>query len=210
MKKNRFLNKKNILTGLVLICLTILLFLCRLYYFSDREPPEISYPEGKRVLTAEDFTQIEAWDFQCLLKDVTAYDQHDGDATDRVVVKACRISEDLVYAVVTYMVMDSSCNYSYSKRIVYFDEEVYDPEPVNPTLTLNTDEIVTSLGVVPDIEDYIEELSDDVDPYDTLLENIQYEGSVNINAAGEYEMAVYVYDSGGNASEKYSFTLVVE
>lgn len=175
----------------------------------DKEAPVISYSEPRLTLSAEDVEQIEALDYSCLLEDVTAYDARDGALDDRVIVQNYRLSEDSVYAIVTYQVADHSANSATAKRIVYMAEEVYNPDYGIPVITLTTDTITVSLGTVPDLESYLEELSDESDSYQQLLENIAISGWYDLYTPGEYALGLTVTDQDGNVSDTFSFTLAV-
>ncbi|MCC8076488.1 MAG: DUF5011 domain-containing protein [Clostridiales bacterium] len=191
------------------VCVVGCLVLLGSYLLKDKEAPVLSYSEARLTLSAEDVAEIEALDYSCLLEDVTAYDTRDGALDDRVIVQSCRFSEDSVYAVVTYQVADHSTNAATAKRIVYTAAEVYDPNYDIPVITLTTDTITVPLGTVPDLESYLDELSDVSDSYRQLLANITLSGEYDLYTPGEYELGLTVTDQDGNVSDTFSFTLVV-
>lgn len=201
--------KAKLIVLLVGACVVGCAALLGFHLLRDNEAPVISYSEPRLTLSAEDVEQIEALDYSCLLEDVTAYDTRDGVLDDRVIVKNYRLSEDSVYAIVTYQVADHSANSATAMRIVYMAEEVYNPDYGIPVITLTTDTITVPLGTVPDLESYLEELSDESDSYRQLLENITLSGWYDLYTPGEYELGLTVTDQDGNASDTFSFTLVV-
>lgn len=201
--------KVRLLLLLAGVCIVGGLVLLGTHLARDKEPPVISYSEARLTLSAEDVAEIEALDYSCLLEDVTAYDTRDGTLNDRVIVKNYKLSEDGVYAVVTYQVADHSANSATAKRIVYMAEEVYDPDYNVPVVSLTTDTITVPVGTLPDLENYLAELSDESDSYQQLLANLTISGEYDLYTPGEYELALTVTDQDGNVSDPFSFTLVV-
>ncbi len=112
----------------------------------------------------------------------TAFDNCDGDITDRVV---CTVEEELI----TYAVTDRSGNPAVAKRIV----PDYDPLP--PKLTLLGGERMTILTGTPYVElGYTAEDHDGTD----LTAQVTVEGEVDWTTPGIYPIVYTVSDVSGN------------
>ncbi|MDD2971674.1 MAG: DUF5011 domain-containing protein [Lachnospiraceae bacterium] len=69
-----------------------------------------------------------------------------------------------------------------------------------PVIKLNTAEATLKKGSFFNINDYIAQLSDDVDTTETLQHRIRTNGEFDNNTVGDYRVTVMVTDSEGNTS----------
>ena len=81
----------------------------------DRRAPVISITNGTAIVYAE------GEDTAILLKDVTAWDNKDGDLTDRIRIHSIIPDEGTGYATVIYAVYDSSHLVTKTKRVVQYE-----------------------------------------------------------------------------------------
>ena len=85
-------------------------------------------------------------------------------------------------------------------------------EPVNqsvPVLQLNATETVLKKGTFFNINDYIAQLSDDMDTTETLQHRIRTNGAFDNNVVGDYQVTVMVADSEGNISQPQNLVIHV-
>lgn len=80
----------------------------------DRKAPVISITNGTAVV------YVEGEDTSILLKDVTAWDNKDGDLTDRIRIDNIIPDAGTGYATVVYAVYDSSNIVAKTKRVVQY------------------------------------------------------------------------------------------
>lgn len=109
----RHMKKKGILTLiLILLCCITGAVSVHMYLTKDTIEPEIYFDQN-------DLSFSEGEDESVLLSGVTAYDNVDGDITDRIVI--LRILNDKEgFVTVTYAVMDDSYNVTEKKREIEY------------------------------------------------------------------------------------------
>lgn len=78
-----------------------------------------------------------------------------------------------------------------------------------PVLQLNTAETILKKGTFFNINDYIAQLSDDVDTTEALQHRIRTNGEFDNNTPGDYQVSVMVTDSEGNVSPAQNLTIHV-
>ena len=94
------------------IVAVILLALCIIVYVTeDKTEPQLMIPEAK-------ITYVEGTSESLLLRDVTAWDNRDGDLTENVRIYSIAILENGKEASVTYAVYDEAANMTKKTRIV--------------------------------------------------------------------------------------------
>ena len=175
-------------------------------------------------------------DYSCLLTGVSAFDDSDGEITDRVIVYSVNIYGDHSYAVVNYRALDRSNNMATAQRLAYLKspEQIYqefldslsngaadgtgdaatendaadESDTQRPVIQM---ESVVNLAVGETFEpqEYLITLEDDVDSFETLAQNCRMEGEFDVNSAGIYPLVFYVTDSDGNESEPSVLILTV-
>lgn len=79
-----------------------------------------------------------------------------------------------------------------------------------PIIYLKSDKITVKQNEKFSVQDFIAHIVDDKDEESTVVANLKYEGSYNINRKGSYELTLYVTDSDGNVSNRETVTLVVK
>ncbi len=79
-----------------------------------------------------------------------------------------------------------------------------------PIIYLKSDKITVKQNEKFSVQDFIAHVVDDKDEESTVVANLKYEGSYNINRKGSYELTLYVTDSDGNVSNRETVTLVVK
>lgn len=90
-------------------------------------------------------------------------------------------------------------------------ESVQEPDESSgaPVLTLKVAEVKVNAGQGPAWVDIIGTLSDDVDDYNTLFQNLNV-SRYDRNKPGSYQVSVYTEDSDGNKSQSVPLTIVVQ
>lgn len=114
------MSKKSVTIFLSIICIVGLVVSIFLYISKDRQAPTISY--------TGDITYNEGDDVGVLLEGVTALDDKDGDVSDSLMIESIYKSGDK--AKVVYCAYDTSNNVSKLQRIVSYNSEVRQEEPV--------------------------------------------------------------------------------
>lgn len=199
----------------------------------DRKGPEITYPKDAVV------TYEEGADKSILLKDVTAFDEKDGDVTDSLVVEGVYDFNNGI-AKVVYVARDHSKNMVKTERMINYikpepevkeeetteegeasaegngvangegNTQVADPNAAKrPKLVLTTHEATVTAGSEFNSLEYINEVSDDVDSAYTLFRRIYIVGDYDLNTPGTYQLTFCVTDSEGYTGNKEAFTLTV-
>lgn len=210
-----------------ILAVIFLIAICIGLVSMDRKGPVITYPK-EAVVTYEEGT-----DRSVLLKDVTAYDEKDGDVSDSLVVEDVYDFNNGV-AKVVYVARDHSKNMVKLERMINYvkaepevEEEtkieegigedsetatpVTDPEAAKrPKLVLTTHEAKVVVGSEFNTLEYVDELSDDKDSAYTLFRKIYVVGDYDLNTPGTYQLTFCVTDSEGNTGNKEAFTLIVE
>lgn len=88
-------------------------------------------------------------------------------------------------------------------------EQEPDDNSESPVLTLKVSEVKVNAGQGPAWVDIIGTLSDDVDDYNTLFQNLNV-SRYDRNKPGTYQVSVYTEDSDGNKSQSVPLTIVVQ
>lgn len=88
-------------------------------------------------------------------------------------------------------------------------EPVVEPASAAPILALNTSQVTIPKGVAPAWVSLVSTLSDDVDNYETLFQNITV-SAYDINTEGTYQVTVSTRDSDGNSSQAVPLTIIVD
>lgn len=152
----------------------------------DKDKPTITlkYEENHYTLPGHEYVE----------EGYSAYDQYDGDITDKVLV----FKES---GTITYFVQDSSGNYEIVKREI----EYKDIEP--PIIQLNGEKEMTIYQNFP-YEDMGASAIDECEG--DLTDNIVVSGRVDVRNTGTYELKYSVSDSMGNCSEESRIVRVVK
>lgn len=201
----------------------------------DKTPPEISFDNEVIFLTEDEVQQIKEKDFSSLLRGMTAYDDKDGDLSDKIIVYDVAKDDTELYGIVYYRVMDNKGNVAKIQRIAYTKsmEEIHSyvdtviAKVLNITLAENESgvetetqnsgvpvlimqpEITVQVGNAIDFTQFVVALSDDKDSNGTLTQNGRMDGNLDINTVGDYSISFTVTDSDGNTSEPASMVVHV-
>ncbi len=217
----------SILMGIGSMALIVLLVIS--YVNSDHTAPKL-------VIQDVDLTYSDGMNPAELLVGVSAYDETDGDLTNKIFVDQVIPDASTGETIIVYGVQDRAQNVVTGRRAVTYvggedaakaekkatnasdegnaeatnTEASVVGETAAPTITLSesTAKIARGDAFVPN--NYIESVSDDVDDEDTLMQHLHIDGEYDGRTAGTYELYIYVTDTEGNSSEKQAFTLVVE
>lgn len=236
-KKFQNIKAKTVITCLLFVlCVIMAVFLVLDRLNQDNTPPSITFATESIQLTEEEASAVLQKDYSCLLTGVSAFDDSDGDITDRVIVYSVNIYGDHSYAVVNYRALDRSNNMATAQRLAYLKspEQIYQEfldslsnGPADGTGDAATEndaadesdtqrpviqmESVVNLAVGETFEpqEYLITLEDDVDSFETLAQNCRMEGEFDVNSAGIYPLVFYVTDSDGNESEPSVLILTV-
>lgn len=236
-KKFQNIKAKTVITCLLFVlCVIMAVFLVLDRLNQDDTPPNITFATESIQLTEEEASAVLQKDYSCLLTGVSAFDDSDGDITDRVIVYSVNIYGDHSYAVVNYRALDRSNNMATAQRLAYLKspEQIYQEfldslsnGPADGTGDAATEndaadesdtqrpviqmESVVNLAVGETFEpqEYLITLEDDVDSFETLAQNCRMEGEFDVNSAGIYPLVFYVTDSDGNESEPSVLILTV-
>ena len=131
---------------------------------------------------------------------LTAYDDTDGDITDRIIVRRVSRLSDANSAYVYYAVFDSSSNYCIFNRTVYYTDYCKPRFSLSQPLSFTPNSVIT--------------LSDRLTAYDVIDGDISNRirlSSVNVSNTepGEYPITVQVTNSSGDTSS-VSLTVLIE
>ena len=236
-KKFQNIKAKTVITCLLFVlCVIMAVFVVLDRLNQDDTPPSITFATESIQLTEEEASAVLQKDYSCLLTGVSAFDDSDGEITDRVIVYSVNIYGDHSYAVVNYRALDRSNNMATAQRLAYLEspEQIYQEfldslsnGPADGTGDAATEnnaadesdtqrpviqmESVVNLAVGETFEpqEYLITLEDDVDSFETLAQNCRMEGEFDVNSAGIYPLVFYVTDSDGNESEPSVLILTV-
>lgn len=233
----RNLKTKTFITSLLIFFCIILggvVFFQRLK--RDHTPPIISFDEESVILTEDEVSDVLRKDYSCLLSGVNAYDDKDGDISDRVIVYSVNTYEDNTFAIINYRVLDKNNNMAAEQRIAYLKKPAqiyndllisvsgkmvgymnewsagengsYEEAAERPVIEMeSTVNLVAGEDFEP--QDYLISLNDDQDSFETLLQNCRMEGEYDLHTPGIYPLAFYVTDSDGNESDPAVLVLIV-
>lgn len=283
------MRRDNIIGTIIAVMNVILIVVCVLLFLKkDRTEPVFKYEEVDTIYRT-------GMDSDKLLEGMMAYDEIDGDVTDRIVLEKTTENYAKKSIVAFYAVSDKSGNVAkcsrtfpavFAKKKEEYDteakllmdagisaeleteevieeseptaspeateepsptpsesptpevlpeegeglaeeegaEEIPGEEPIEeqqpieppvqvptgaPTLTLQTSQVHVPVGVDPAWVMVIGSLSDDVDSYETLFDNLQV-SAYDRNTPGTYQVTVHTVDSDGNTSQQQALTIVVE
>ena len=131
---------------------------------------------------------------------LTAYDDTDGDITDRIIVRRVSRLSGANSAYVYYAVFDSSSNYCIFNRTVYYTDYCKPRFSLSQPLSFTPNSVIT--------------LSDRLTAYDVIDGDISNRirlSSVNVSNTepGEYPITVQVTNSSGDTSS-VSLTVLIE
>lgn len=131
---------------------------------------------------------------------LTAYDDTDGDITDRIIVRRVSRLSGANSAYVYYAVFDSSSNYCIFNRTVYYTDYCKPRFSLSQPLSFTPNSVIT--------------LSDRLTAYDVIDGDVSNRirlSSVNVSNTepGEYPITVQVTNSSGDTSS-VSLTVLIE
>lgn len=236
-KKFQNIKAKTVITCLLFVlCVIMAVFVVLDRLNQDDTPPSITFATESIQLTEEEASAVLQKDYSCLLAGISAFDDSDGDITDRVIVYSVNIYGDDSYAVVNYRVLDRNNNMATAQRLAYLKspEQIYQEflDSLSNGAADGTDDAATeddavdenntqrpviqmesvvnlAVGEAFEPQEYLISLEDDVDSFETLVQNCRMEGEFDVNSAGIYPLVFYVTDSDGNESEPSVLILTV-
>lgn len=103
--------KQGKILGLALSVVNIVLIVLCVFFFlrMDRTAPKLEFYAG-------DLTYVSGMDKARLLEGITAYDSHDGDITNRIVIEKMIVNEEEGTLIVFYAVSDQAGNVTKASR----------------------------------------------------------------------------------------------
>lgn len=171
------------LVTILLMSISVVSFISR-----DTEAPEITLPEA-------DITYEAGTDQSILLQGVTAYDEEDGDLSDKVRIYDIAVLEDGVRAQVVYAVYDESYNLGKASCIINYVSAGKGKDVVLDTTEDATEEVTeeateaTEEEIEEDTEEVTEEEVDEDSPSPVIrLTNSE----VRIDEGGSFNALSYV------------------
>ena len=208
MKK--FLILASVFTLILLGILTSLILL------EDRTGPVITFANTDIKYAAGEPEEV-------LIKNVSAFDEADGDVSDSVMIAGILPMLDGSTAKVTYVAKDLSDNVSVQNLIIpYSDGEPETEEGEGnktaddnsgfrglaqeaityPYIRLTTHKVELGRGADFNALSYVAEVYDDIDSADQIRNRIRVLGAYDMDQAGDYILLYYVVDLANNESNK--------
>ena len=179
---------KNLRVIVVLLFFVVSIAFCVLFFYDrlilDHEAPTI-VSDGRALEVSVSATDVE------LCAGLTAYDNVDGDITDRIVVRKISQLIDVNHAIIYYAVFDSSSNYcTFSRYVTYTDYQ-------KPQFSLSQPLIFNLNGLIT-----LEDRLSAKDVIDGDISNRMRLASSNLgnSAIGEYPITVQVTNSTGDTA----------
>lgn len=175
------------LVTILLMSISVVSFISR-----DTEAPEITVPEA-------DITYEAGTDQSILLQGVTAYDEEDGDLSDKVRIYDIAVLEDGVRAQVVYAVYDESYNLGKASCIINYVSAGKGKDVVLDTTEETTEEVTEEVteeateATEEEIGEDIEEDTDEEAEEDSPSPVIRLTNSeVRIDEGGSFNALSYV------------------
>lgn len=223
---------KKILWGMVFVFLFgVGSSIVYLYFSEDKEPPIIQISEDQ-------ITYTENESYEKLLKNVSAYDNQDGDVSDSLEVENIFPDENAETATVIFAAKDKHNNVSKQKcKIIYIrqnsettilapesslspeteetetekETEVNSASKENPVITLTCKSIKIKKGENINRLSLIESMTDDKDTKEYLAKRVRIAGDeFDKDTPGAYKQIYTVVDSDGNKSNQAELTIIVQ
>ncbi len=157
---------------------------------------------------------------EVLIKNVSAFDEADGDVSDSVMIAGILPMLDGSTAKVTYVAKDLSDNVSVQSLIIPYSNGGMETEEgeVNPAaddntdfaqkantypyITLTTHKVELGRGADFDALSYVAEVYDDKNNADEMRNRIRVLGDYDMDQTGDYILLYYVVDLDNNESNK--------
>ncbi len=207
---------KKLLIIASVFTLILLGILVSLILLEDRTGPVITF-------ASTDIKYIEGEPEEVLIKNVSAFDEADGDVSDSVMIAGILPMLDGSTAKVTYVAKDLSDNISVQNLIIPYSngELVTEEGEVKPAaddnsgysgfvqeaitypyITLTTHKVELGRGADFNALSYVAEVYDDKDNADEMRNRIRVLGDYDMDQAGDYILLYYVMDLDNNESNK--------